>query len=147
MSKIYNKYLELKSKKDNKILYLFKSGIFFIFIDDDAKIISQHLNLKLGKLNDKIVKCGFPINSLEKYMNVLKDIPYKIEIVNLSCSKTLSAFDYCYYENIKNIVNELITVNIDSLSISEAYDFLYKMKNKLVVINRDYINEKNEQSL
>lgn len=62
MSKIYNKYIELKKNElDNKkTLYLFRYGIFFIFIDGDAKIASEHLNLKLSQLNDKIVKCRFP---------------------------------------------------------------------------------------
>lgn len=60
MSKIYDKYLKLKSSNDyqENTVYLFKSGIFFIFIEEDAKTMSQLLNLKLGKLNENIVKCG-----------------------------------------------------------------------------------------
>ena len=54
MSKIYEKYLKLKSSSnyEKNTLYLFKSGIFFIFIDNDAKLASNLLNLKLVKLND-----------------------------------------------------------------------------------------------
>ena len=54
MSKLYNKYLELKSK-DDTYLYLFKSGMFYIFLDEDAKIVSEKLNLKLTNFNDSVL--------------------------------------------------------------------------------------------
>ena len=60
-SKLYTNYVSLKIKSPYK-KYLFKSGIFYIFIDDDAKELHKLLNLKLGHLNSNIVKCGFPIN-------------------------------------------------------------------------------------
>ena len=66
MSKLYNIYQDLK-KEDKEKIYIFKAGAFFILLDDDAKLISEKLNLKLTKLNDSLVKCGFPINSIEKY--------------------------------------------------------------------------------
>ena len=49
MSKLYKKYNELKSTNNNQ-LYLFKSGMFLIFLDNDAKLVSKELNLKLTKL-------------------------------------------------------------------------------------------------
>lgn len=65
MSKLYNQYVILKVNNPNKF-FLFKSGIFFIFLDEDAKIMSKVLNLKLSNLNADILKCGFPENSLDK---------------------------------------------------------------------------------
>ena len=56
-SKLYNTYISLKIQRPYK-KYLFKSGIFYIFIDDDVKELHKLLNLKLGNLNSKIVKCG-----------------------------------------------------------------------------------------
>ena len=53
MSKLYNKYLSLKQLDASKF-YLFKSGIFYIFLDDDAKIVSEKLGLKLTYLNENI---------------------------------------------------------------------------------------------
>ena len=67
MSKLYNQYINLKANNPEKY-FLFKNGLFFIFLDDDAKLMSQLLNLKLSPLNANIVKCGFPENSLEKYI-------------------------------------------------------------------------------
>ncbi len=133
MSKLYDKYIELKSNPDNKknTLYLFKSGLFFIFIDNDAQIVSNFLNLKLSHLNENIVKCGFPVQSLEKYLGLLKNMPYHIEIVSFENEKTLPCNNYLYEENVKKVVDEILKTNIDSLSISEAYDFLHNIQNTL----------------
>lgn len=136
MSKIYNKYIELKSDPNHpeNTLYLFKSGLFFIFIDKDAQIISPYLNLKLGQLNDSIVKCGFPINSLQKYLNLIKNTPYQIEIVSFDSDKPMVSSQYMYTENLKTIIDEILQINVDTLSISQAYDFLYDIQNKLNLI-------------
>ena len=147
MSKIYNKYIELKSSPNyqENTLYLFKSGLFFIFIDKDAQIISNHLNLKLGQLNDTIVKCGFPINSLQKYLNILKSTPYNIEIVSFETDKPQTSNNYVYNENIKTIIDEILQINVDTLSISQAYDFLYDIQNKLhIVYKESFGNEAKE---
>lgn len=81
MSKLYKKYISLKIENPNKI-YLFKVGIFYIFLDDDARLMSTILKLKLTKLNSVIFKCGFPVNSSEKYFNLLKKYNYDICIVD-----------------------------------------------------------------
>lgn len=49
MGKILEKYNLLKSNNSNKI-YMFQSGLFYIFVDEDAKYISSVLNLKLHLL-------------------------------------------------------------------------------------------------
>ena len=67
MSKLYMKYLEKKNIDKNKY-YLFECGTFYIFIDDDAYKISKYVPFKITKLNENIVKCGFPKNSIDKYM-------------------------------------------------------------------------------
>ena len=138
MSKIYDKYIELKKETKENVLYLFKYGIFFIFIEDDARIASNFLNLKLGYLTENIVKCGFPIQSLNKYLNLLKNTNYHVEIVNSDTDKPLSSSEYLYYEKIQKIVDDFLQINVDSLSISQAYDVLYNTQNKLVDIYKEY---------
>lgn len=81
MSKLFDVYKRLK-KEDSETLYLFKSGIFYIFLDEDAKTINKFYNLKLTYLNAEIVKCGFPLNSLQKYLNLFNNFPYKIKIID-----------------------------------------------------------------
>ena len=77
MGKLYKKYVELKEQDDEKI-YLFKVGIFFIFLDEDAKKISKMLNLKLTILGGEVQKCGFPISNLDKYAKMLERVKTKI---------------------------------------------------------------------
>ena len=43
MSKLFDVYKRLK-KEDSETLYLFKSGIFYIFLDEDAKTINKFYN-------------------------------------------------------------------------------------------------------
>ena len=79
MSKLYQTYAALKMQ-DSSQLYLFKSGIFYIFLDEDAKLISTKFNLKLTNLNSIVVKCGFPTSQIEKYTNLfnIANISFKI---------------------------------------------------------------------
>ena len=60
MSKLIKIYKDLKTQNNDKI-YLFKSGIFYIFLDEAAKEMSKTFNFKLTNLNDEFVKCGFLI--------------------------------------------------------------------------------------
>ena len=69
MSKIYNKYLELKNNNPKK-LYLFHSGKFYIFLADDADIINQYVVLKKTKFTKEIYKCGFPDSVIDDYKRV-----------------------------------------------------------------------------
>lgn len=73
MGSIYNKYVKLK-EKDDKYLYLFKSGNFYIFLDEDAiKVSSIDKYLELFKnlnLKVKVVEN----NSIDKYLSIIKEL-------------------------------------------------------------------------
>ncbi len=130
MSKLYKKYVLLKVNDSSKI-YLFKCGIFYIFIHDDARIMSDFLNLKLTPLNPIIMKCGFPVKSADKYLNILKNSEYNIEIVPPDdISSPTNIKNYITYQNIYNIVNNFLNVNVDELSISQAFDLLTDLQKK-----------------
>ena len=68
MSKILDLY-NRKKMEDNDKKYMFKGGVFYYFIDADARYLSDKYNLKLTAFGNS-VKCGFPIKSLEKYLNI-----------------------------------------------------------------------------
>ena len=130
MSKLLNNYVKLKSKNPSKI-YLFKSGIFYIFLDKDAILMSTVLNLKLTKLNANIVKCGFPTSSLEKYLNLLKQLSFDIEIIEpQSLGKPCN-------ESIKNFIFDISKINSEELSIKEAYSTI----EKIVKTSKDLIQK------
>ena len=93
MSKLYNKYLKLKEKDNNK-LYLFRSGKFYIFIDKDCDLINEYIVLKKTKLTKDIYKCGFPKESLNSYLRVFKNQKLAIEVIeNESIETKLSEID------------------------------------------------------
>lgn len=135
MSRLYKKFISLKIENPNKI-YLFKVGIFYIFIDDDARLMSTILKLKLTKLNSIIPKCGFPISSCEKYFNMLKKYNYDICIIDdINLYNTIPS--YQNNENIKKVISKLSSINIDTLSISEAYELLYDLQKTFNLISGD----------
>lgn len=128
MSKLYDNYLELK-KKDNNSLYLFKSGMFYIFLDQDANLASKKLNLKLTMLNNSIVKCGFPINSLAKYTSILDENEIKYDIIDgcIVSSKT----KYIESERLQSYLDKLKKIDINKLSPIKAFEILSDLKELL----------------
>lgn len=133
MSKLIKIYKNLKNQNNDRI-YLFKSGIFYIFLDEDAKEMSKIFNFKLTKLNDEFVKCGFPSNSFDKYMNLIKRLDYDIEIVNTNNNIPYPIKNYSDHLNVTNLLNEILSIDVDNLSIRDAYSILDKLKNECIKI-------------
>lgn len=96
--KLYDKYKILKNEDDSK-KYLFKSGNFYIFLDNDAKEISNYTPLKLTNFTET-VKCGFPITSLKKYLEIFKKIGIDVIVI----------------ERHKDIIDEIKEQNLNNLS-------------------------------
>lgn len=138
MSKLYKNYILLKLQNSTKI-YVFECGIFYIFIDADALIMSKKLNLKLTPLTPLISKCGFPINSSEKYFNLMKSLNYDFEIVSSNRTSTIELKNKIAINKYKNIIDELLNVNIDTLSVSQIYQYLHTVQDKLNKINTEFI--------
>lgn len=114
MGKIIERYNILK-KQNFKLLYLFKSGLFYIFVDNDAKYISKKYDLKLTSFGNSY-KCGFPINALDKYLNIFSN--ESIEIANEKSD----------VDNSKKIYNVLNKVDLNKITPLEALKILYKIK-------------------
>ena len=124
MSKMYKRYLELK-KLNNDDIYLFKSGIFYLFLDNDAKKkMAPLLNLKLTNLNETILKCGFPVNNLNKYLDIIRKLGYTIKIVDTVNSSPLSDSNFLTNSSVKKLVMDLASIKADTLSIKEAYSLI-----------------------
>ena len=120
MSKLYMKYLEKKNIDKNKY-YLFECGMFYIFIDDDAYKISKYVPFKITRLNENIVKCGFPKNSIDKYIEIFNNLELDVEIIN---------------NNDRGVINDKIIkmikdIDIDNISPLKAIEILYKFKELL----------------
>jgi len=120
MSKLYNEYLR-KKKEDDKKSYLFKSGMFYIFIDDDANKISKITPLKITYLTNDIVKCGFPENSLDKYLEIFKNLGLDVVLVEKTNSKSNIDVSSKIIKKIKNI-------NVDTLTPIKALTLITEFK-------------------
>ena len=126
MSKLLDFYKDLK-RSDSNTLYLFKSGVFYIFLDSDALIMSNLLNLKLTPLNSQTLKCGFPESALDKYLRLINNSAYHIQIID---SSKVSHSIKQYNETIqsKKLINLINNIDVENLSIKEAFDFINNLK-------------------
>ncbi len=139
MSKLYRSYLLMK-KSDKDTILLFKSGIFYTLLDNDARLVSSILNLKLTQLNSDIVKCSFPINSLDKYLNLLIKYKLNVKIVDLNLNTAYKSNEFTYDNNTDSLLLELSHLNVNNLSIKEAYSKLEDFNQKA----NNILNSKNK---
>ena len=123
MSKLYLEYKRKKDENKDKY-YLFKSGLFYIFIDEDAKKINKITPLNITNLNNDIVKCGFPSNSLDKYLDIFKNLGLDVEIVNRIDENENKDISTKIIKKIKNL-------NIDFLTPVKALNILNEFKDML----------------
>ena len=132
MSKLLNNYYNLKNQ-DNETLYLFKNGAFYIALEDDAKFLSKEFELKLTNLNKDTVKCGFPCTSFDKYYMKLQFLNKEFKIIEKDTIANVAV----YFENkkIRTLLNEIILVDTDNLSVVEAYSFIESLKEKVSKID------------
>ena len=121
MSKLLNQYKELK-KKDSKKIYLFRVGIFYNILNEDAKIVSNTIGLKLTDLSPEIIKCGFPVSKLDKYTSLLKDHNLEFEVVSTPSHQT-TPYD--------SIIKKILEIDINNTTCKEAFDILYSIQQKL----------------
>lgn len=130
MGKLYNKYLQLK-KENVETAYAFKAGIFYIFLDEDAELVSTKLGLKLTPLNDTILKCGFPISKLSKYINLLEEekIAYKIVDANLEIVTNTEA--HLAENETLFVINTIKKMDLNKISPMDALNLLVELQNKL----------------
>ena len=125
MSKIYNKYLELK-REDSDKLYLFHSGKFYIFIADDVDRINQYVVLKKTKFTKEVNKCGFPDNCYDDYMRVFHNHKLDIETIETSdIDDTLANNVNPLVEKYLKIVNYVNGIDINSITPLQSMEILY----------------------
>lgn len=124
MSKIYDKYLNLKEKDPNK-LYLFRCGNFYIFLEKDAERINQYIVLKQTQFTKNIKKCGFPVNRKNEYLRVFQNHKLDIEVIeNPLVSEDIS-------EREQYVISYLKKINIDHLKPVDALLKLQELQEML----------------
>lgn len=121
MSKLYEVYKKLKNDYSDTV-YLFQKWHFLYCIRRGCNFLSNKINLKLTNLNPSVVKCGFPSASLDKYVTLFKSNNINFKIIENDT--VFSAEEYNGNRKANNIINPIKDVNIDSLSVGDAYKFI-----------------------
>lgn len=138
MSKLANLYKILKNK-DSSILYLLKSGIFYIALDEDALTLSDLFNFKLTDLNKNTIKCGFPASRISYYSNLLSLNNIKFQVIesinedDLYCNQDINCSTQTTVPTLKNlsIVKEILNINFDEITFKDAFFILQNLQNDL----------------
>lgn len=133
MSKIIKKLNDLK-KTDASSIYIFRIGIFYNIFNEDARISSEKLGLKLTSLSPEIIKCGFPISSLEKYTKKLDNLQLNYKIID-DLPQNTNICDYTNNIEIKKIIKKIIDLDMNNTTFQQSFNILldiqYKLKNIL----------------
>ena len=74
--------VELLQQKDNGKIILVNSGSFYIARGRDAVLLHNILNLKVNCMETEICKIGFPLNSLDKYTQLIEQEQYSYIVYN-----------------------------------------------------------------
>jgi len=130
MSKLFQKFEELKKNNPEK-LYLLKSGIFYIGLNEDAKKLSQLFDFKITNLNDTTKKCGFPEKKLEFYTKLLTSCSVDFEIVDDTGTKVQDFSGYLQNENAKEIIKKIQKLDMNTISFQQAFNLLNDFHEKL----------------
>lgn len=68
--------MEILQEKNKGKIVICNTGSFYIAIGKDAILLNKIANLKLSCLKPEICKVGFPIQSLEKYIDIIQESRY-----------------------------------------------------------------------
>lgn len=67
----FSKMMEILQKIDNGKIVTCYLGNFYISVGKDTVLLNNLLGLKVSCFKEEICKVGFPIDSLEKYTELL----------------------------------------------------------------------------
>lgn len=128
MSKLLNQYNELK-KQDASCIYLFRIGIFYNILNEDAKLINEKLGLKITDLGPSIFKCGFPVSQLDKYIILLNKMEIKYKLIDNLPNSNIN--DYMKNIEIKKILNKIAELDMNNTTFQQAFNILLETQKKL----------------
>ena len=129
MGKLYDNFMNLKGSNKDKV-YLFKSGIFFIALNEDATKLSEIFGFKITNLNDTVTKCGFPAKRIEYYSSLLDKMNIDFELIDSNSKKVENSSEYISNLNFNSIIDKLVKIDFDNITCKDAFDILYDLSLK-----------------
>lgn len=137
MSLIYKKYQLLKKESSNDDLFLFKIGAFYVFIAEDALVVSKILNLKLTHFCNNVQKCGFPLSSLDKYISKLNSLNYTTHIIDNSNDTIYTLKEFSMQSIYNDLINTILDIDVNNLSGIEALILLQKLQKTATKLKKE----------
>ena len=134
----FSEMMELLQKKNHGKIVICNMGNFYISIGKDAILLNRLINLKVSCFKPEICKVGFPINSLEKYTDLLVQKRYSYIVYYFDQEKEelqiLEDYEGKYNNNLKG---QNINCYICSKSTGK-----YKRPDKYIIaLSKLYENE------
>ena len=129
MSKLYDKFVRLKAANNDNV-YLFKSGIFYLALNEDASKLADIFNFKVTYLNDSVTNCGFPEKRLEYYSSLLNKLNIDFEIVDSESKKNTTVVNNIADSNFNTIIDKLLKIDFDNITFRQAFDILFDISNE-----------------
>lgn len=116
-------------------LILFKSGNFYLSFDEDAIIMNKVFNYKINNLKSNI-KVGFPVNSLNKCLEKLKNLNINFLIIDNNEIIKKQNNDINNFSNYLGGVFEYISINNKIKSINEFIKSMNDNNKKIELIHK-----------
>lgn len=136
MSKLYEQYKEMKKGNENSVI-LFKSGIFYIALAEDATFLSDKLSLKLTNFNGIVSKCGFPVSRFYYYSHLLNELSINYIILDTSNQSLSNSPVSMENVELKGIISYIMSLNFDCISFRESFDILRRIQELLKRIYKE----------
>nr|DAM85385.1 MAG TPA: MutS domain I [Caudoviricetes sp.] len=130
MSKLLKQYENLK-KENKDTIYLFRVGIFYNIINEDAKIINEQLGLKITDLGPNIYKCGFPVSQLEKYKRIFDEKKIAYTVIDNFPNNSITTNDYLNNIELKKVVNKILEIDFNNTTFQQSFNLLLDIQEKL----------------
>lgn len=128
MSKLLDQYKKSK-KEDASCIYMFRVGIFYNILNEDAKLINEKLGLKITDLGPSIFKCGFPVSQLDKYIILLNQLKIKYKVIDNLPNSNIN--EYINNVEIKKILNKISNLDMNNTTFHQSFDILLDIQEKL----------------
>ena len=130
MSKLLKQYENLK-KENKDTIYLFRVGIFYNIINQDAKIVNEQLGLKITDLVPNIYKCGFTVNQLEKYKRIFEEKKINYTVIDNFSNSSITTNDYLNNIELKKVVNKILEIDFNNTTFQQSFNLLLDIQEKL----------------
>ncbi len=129
MSKLLKQYNELK-KQNSELIYIFRVGIFYNIFNEDAKILNEKFGLKLTSLSSEIIKCGFPISSLEKYTKKFNDLGLNYNIID-NLPQNTNIVDYSNNMKLNQLLKNISEIDMNNTTFQQSFNILLNIQENL----------------